>query len=96
MEQNIEFSGFGEIDEASRELLMKKAHDAYEKFTGKLGELHHLKFTLKKVHEREKSEKYEIHGQLEVKGKMFTSEVTDRNLIVCFDAVVSKIDSTSG
>ena len=56
--------------------------------TKKLETLH---ITLKPVHEREKSEKYQVHAKVIDNGKVYVSELTDRNLLVVIDNVLKKI-----
>jgi len=50
-----------------------------------------LHITLKAVHEREKSEKYEVHAKVIDGGKVYASEITDRNLFVAVDSVLKKV-----
>ena len=56
--------------------------------TKKIDNLH---ITLKPVHEREKSEKYEVHARVLSNGKIYASEITDRNLFAAVDSVLQKI-----
>lgn len=88
---NIELSGFRDVDSSSMIVLKKiignHAKRIYE-LTKKIGNLH---VTLKPVHEREKGEKYEVHAKLVDDGKVYASEVTERNLFVAVDSVLKKI-----
>ena len=88
---NIELTGFRDIDSSTMAIL-KKRLDNYSKRIGELTKkLDMIHITLKPVHEREKSEKYELHAKIIDGGKVYTSEVTERNLFVAFDAVLKKI-----
>ena len=90
---NIELSGFRDVDSSSM-IVIKKIVGNYAKriaeLTKKLQTLH---ITLKPVHEREKSEKYEIHAKVVDDGKVYASETTNRNLFVAVDDVLKKIVS---
>ncbi|MBI2650291.1 hypothetical protein HYX04_03180 [Candidatus Woesearchaeota archaeon] len=88
---NIQLTGFRDIDSSSM-VVLKKVIGNYAKriaeLTKKLNALH---ITLKPVHEREKSEKYEVHAKIVDDGKVYASETTDRNLFVAVDNVLKKI-----
>ena len=88
---NIELTGFRAIDSSSM-IVLKKIIGNYAKriaeLTKKLQTLH---ITLKPVHEREKSEKYEVHAKVVDDGKVYASEITERNLFVAVDTVLKKI-----
>ena len=87
----IELTAFRDIDSSSM-VTLKKILDNYSKRIGELTKkLESIHITLKPVHEREKSEKYELHAKIINGGKVYTSEVTDRNLFAAFDAVLKKI-----
>jgi|SRR3989338_1642376 len=88
---NIQLTGFRDIDSSSM-IVLKKIIGNYAKriaeLTKKLETLH---ITLKPVHQREKSEKYEVHAKVVDDGKVYASETTDRNLFVAVDNVLKKI-----
>mgnify|MGYP001609895911 CR=1 FL=1 len=88
---NIQLTGFRDIDSSSM-IVLKKIIGNYAKriaeLTKKLQTLH---ITLKPIHEREKSEKYEIHAKVVDDGKVYASETTDRNLFVAVDDVLKKL-----
>lgn len=88
---NIQLTGFKVIDESSM-IILKKVIGNYAKkiaqLTKKMEKLH---ITLKPVHEREKSEKYEVHAKVVDNGKVYSSEITERNLFVAVDSVLKKI-----
>ncbi len=88
---NIQLSGFRDIDGASMVVLKKiignyarRMSDISEKFES-------LHITMKPVHETEKSEKYDIHAKLIDNGKLFVSEVVERNLFIAIDNALKKI-----
>ena len=88
---NIQLTGFRAIDGSSM-VVLKKIIGNYAKRISELTKrLEVLHVTLKSVHEREKSEKYEVHAKIIDDGKVYASEVTDRNLFVAVDIVLRKI-----
>ncbi len=47
--------------------------------------------TLKIVHQREKSEKYEIHAHIKT-DTTYTADVVERNLMIGLDSVLKKVE----
>jgi ribosome-associated translation inhibitor RaiA len=86
-----ELTGFREIDESSMDVINKLLGSYARKMLEHTKRPGHLHVTLKKVHEREKSEKYEVHAKITDNGKMYVSEFTDRNLLSVFDTVLKKL-----
>ena|SRR3989338_3231570 len=88
---NIQLTGFRDIDISSMIVLKKIIGNHAQRIaelTKKMGALH---ITLKPVHQREKSEKYEVHAKIADDGKVYASEITERNLFVAVDTVLKKI-----
>jgi ribosome-associated translation inhibitor RaiA len=89
--QKVTLSGFGSIDSATMPLVDK----IIARHAERIGELakgsESLHITIKQVHQREKSEKYEIHAKLLDGGKVFVSKVTERNLLTALDKALNKI-----
>ena len=91
--ENIELSGFKDIDGASM-VVLKKIIDNYgRRFSDISDKFESLKVTMKPIHEKEKGEKYEIHAQLMNDGKSVVSEVVERNLFVAIDSALKKIEN---
>ena len=88
---NIELAGFRDLDGATMVVLKKIVGNHTKRIEELADKLELLHLTLKQVHEREKSEKYEIHAKIVDDGKVFASDVTDRNLFVAVDNVLKKI-----
>jgi len=88
---NIELSGFGGIDGGSMIVLKKMVGNYARRMTELAEKFENLKLTMKPVHEKEKSELYEINAILMVNGKPIVSEVTERNLFVAIDSALKKI-----
>ena len=88
---NIQLTGFREIDSSSM-VVLKKIIGNYAKRIAELTQrMDALHITLKPIHEREKSEKYELHAKVVDDGKVTASEAVDRNLFVAIDAVLKKL-----
>ncbi len=88
---NIELTGFKVVDSSSM-IVLKKIIGNYAKRIGELTKkLETLHITLKPIHEREKSEKYEVHAKVVDDGKVYASEFVDRNLFVAVDTSLKKI-----
>lgn len=90
---NIELSGFSELDGGSMIILKKVVGNYAKKFSERCSKFEKLSVNMKTVHEREKSEKYELHAKLLDNGNPSTSEVTDRNLFFALDSVLKKIEN---
>ena len=89
---HIELSGFRELDGASMIILKKIVGSYAKKFSESITDFEKLSVNMKKVHEREKSEKYELHAKLVAGGRQFNSEVTDRNLFFALDKALKKVE----
>lgn len=87
----IQLAGFRKIDSSS----MLVVNNNIEKHARRIAELAvktaYLHITLKPIHEREKSEIYDIHAKITDSGKVYTSHVTDRNLFAAIDKALQKI-----
>ena len=88
---NIQLTGFRDIDSPSMTVLKKIIGNYARRIAELTKKLETLHITLKPVHEREKSEKYEVHAKIIDDGKVYASEITDRNLFVAVDSVLKKI-----
>ena len=88
---SIELSGFRSVDSSSMIVIKKIIGNYAKRITELTKKLEKLHITLKPIHEREKSEKYELHAKIIDGGKVYTSEITDRNLFVAIDGVLKKI-----
>ncbi len=89
---NIELVGFKDIDGATMIVLKKVVGSYARKFSEMCKNFQKLTVTMKKVHEREKSEKYEIHSKVLDNGKVFVSEITDFNMFFALDSSLKKIE----
>ncbi len=89
---NIFLTGFNVVEPGMLVVVKKIVGTYAKKFSENIKGFENLSLHLKLVHERETSEKYELHVKLMADGKPITSEMTDRNLFVILDAVLKKIE----
>ena len=89
---NIHLAGFKEIDSSSMTVAKKMIGNHVHRF-GELSQVEELKITVKKIHEREKSEKYELQARLRTDGRFLKAEAVDRNLFFAIDAVMKRLES---
>ena len=89
---NIELSGFHDMDRGVMIILKKMVGNYARKMSDRIKNFEKLSLHLKKVHEKEKGEIYEIHARmLNDGGKLLTSIQTDRNLFVAADIALKNV-----
>lgn len=88
---NIQLTGFSETDPATLVIVKKMVGNFVKDMTQHNSGFRGLNVTLKGVHEREKSEKYEIHAHLKT-DQVYTASVVERNLLVGLDSVLKKVE----
>lgn len=87
---NIELSGFKEFDGATMIVLKKIIGNYARKMSDSTKDFKKLSLNIKVIHEREKSEKYELHAKCE-SDKVYPANVVDRNLFFAIDNVLKKV-----
>ena len=89
-EIRVELTGFRDEDSSTVEMVNK----IITRHLNRIGELEHksdwIRVTMKKVHEREKSELYEVHCHLHSPGKTYSTVFVGRNLMASVDKVIEK------
>ena len=90
-EQNVILSGFRGVDDSTMSLLNKIILTHAKRIGELAGKLDNIHITLKQVHQREKSEKYEVHAKAVDSGKVFVSKVIERNLLTAVDKALNKV-----
>ncbi len=93
---HIELAGFHDIDGGSQIILKKIVGNYAKRFSDLCAKFEMLKLQMKTVHEREKSEKYEIHGMVLDNGKHYNASAADVNLFFALDSVLKKLESEMG
>ena len=91
---SIALAGFKDIDRSSMAILKKIIGNYAKKFSESCEQFEELSLHMKKVHEREGSNKFELHGKVVDNGKAFTTEVTDHNLFFVIDKALKKIEQS--
>ena len=95
--EKIELSGFKDVDEPAMSDLKRIAASYVKRFGEICEEFEKLFVKMKKVHAQPPhSEKYEVHVSVLDKGKLFTSAVTDKNLLGAADAALQKVEHEIG
>ncbi len=89
--QAVDISGFSDLDDADRALLEKTIATYVGKISKEVRKIDEIKIRLKTIHERKKSEKYEIHAKIIHRGRVNASHVTDRNLLAAVDNALKKL-----
>ncbi len=89
---NIELSGFKDMDGATMIVLKKIVGTYAKKFSEMCKNFQKLAVISKAVHEREKSEKYEIHVRVIDNGTPYNANVTDFNLFFALDSGLKKVE----
>ena len=91
METNVELAGFRSVEESSMAVINKIITNHARRLSELTKKLEKLHITLKPIHEREKSEKYDIHVKMLDNGKVFASHFIDRNLFTAVDTALEKL-----
>ena len=92
---NIELSGFKDLDSGSMVIIKKIVGNYAKRFSQRIPNFERIRVIMKPVHEREHSEKYEIHAHLTVGGNPFIAEDTDRNLFFVLDNVLRRVEESA-
>ena len=93
---NIELAGFNALDSGSLVILKKIIGNYAKRLSKKSDKFEKIKLTMKTMHEREKSEIYEVKGHLFLGGNPIFAEESDRNLFFALDKVLKRIDEQVG
>ena len=87
---NIELLGFREVERINNVVINKIIGNYARKFSEVGKNFEKLHIQLKKVHDNE-NPKMQLNAKVMDNGKVFASEVTDRNLYFALDAVLKNI-----
>ena len=86
---NIELSGFNSLDRSSMFILKKIVGSYVRRISSKTEKLEKVRLTMKPLH----SSGFELNAKLIDNGKVYASEVSDRNLFFAVDKVMDKIEN---
>ena len=88
---SIELAGFRDLDSSTMSIINENIGKHARKLSIHCKKMERLHITLKKIHEREKGEKYDIHAKVLDNGKAYTAQVVDRNIFAAIDASLEKL-----
>ncbi len=86
---NIELSGFSSIDKSSMFIIKKIVGNYVRRFYTKAANLQKVQLTMKPMH----GSGFEINAKVVDNGKVYSSEMSDRNLFFAMDKVMSKVEN---
>ena len=94
--ENILLKGFNDVTVTIREHISELAKTAHGRLSERIGDCS-LELHLKGLHRVDNKaalpkEKYELHARLHVKGKAYTTQEVDYDLIKAVHAVLENID----
>lgn len=92
----VELSGFRDVDEPAMNDLKRIASAYVKRFNEICASFEKLTIRMKKVHAQVHSEKYEVHVSVMDKGRLYTSAVTDKNLLFAVEAALNKVKNEIG
>ena len=85
--ERIQLSNFEELEPGELTILKKMIGNHANKFH----EFKKLHITLKEVHKKEKSQKFQINALLEINNKLYESESTHYNLFFTINEVLDSL-----
>ena len=94
--EGVELSGFRGIDEAAMEDIQRVVRSYLKRYGEICPKFQKLMLKMKKVHAQVHSEKYEIHASVLYKGKMYSSKMTELDLIAAVDTALKKLENELG
>ncbi len=88
----LQLSGFKDLEKDQMIVLKKVVGNYISNFSG-YGDVETLSLHLKKISETEASAIYQIKSNLEFDDKKYNSSSENRNLFVCIDDVMKKLET---
>ncbi len=85
--ERIQLSNFESLEPGELTILKKMIGN----YANKFHDFKKLHITLKDVHKKEKSQKFQVNALLEIKSKMFESESTHYNLFFTINEVLDSL-----
>ncbi len=92
-QEKVELSGFRGIDDSAMAVVNTRISYYLSRYSNLCSGFEKLAVRMKKVHAQEHSEKYEVHVSVFDKGRIFTSTVTDKDLMLALETALSKVES---
>lgn len=89
---DIILTGFKDLDEQTQADVRRIVETHVHTIKGHVGEkFNRVNLTLKGIHKRETSQKYDVNIHLRVDNKDYYAEFIDRNLLTTIDTVFEKV-----
>lgn len=89
----VELSGFKGIDDSAMAVVNTRISHYLSRYSQICPDFEKLAVRMKNVHAQEHSEKYEVHVSVFDRGRIFTSTVTDKDLMLALETALSKVES---
>ena len=92
-QEKVEVSGFKGVDDSVMAVVNRRISYYLSRYSKLCSGFEKLAVKMKKVHVQQRSEKYEVHISVFDKGRIFTSTVTGRDLMLALETALSKVES---
>jgi len=90
---NIVLNGFKGIDGSTMIIVKKMVGNYVRRFAERAERFESLNLHIKPIHLNGNSKKFELKAKLLDNGKVFNSEIVDKNLFIAVDTALKKIES---
>ena len=90
---NIVLTGFRELDGSTMIILKKIIGNYVRKISERAEKFEQLSLTVKPIHQTEGSRKYELYAKLLDNGKVFNSEIADKNIFMAVDSALKNLEN---
>jgi len=90
---NIKLSGLRHFDRSEIIVIKKIVGNYARRFSEICSKLEELNVNMKTIHEKEKSEVFELKAHIIDNGKQFNASATGRNLFFSLDEVLKKLEN---
>ena len=89
---NIELTGFREVDRSMVVVVKKIVGNYVKKMSSVAEKFEKLNIVVKSVHAQGDNMKYALHAKMVDNGKIYNSEIVDKNLFFALDKVLTNIE----
>lgn len=96
LDKRISLTGFHDLDGVSLASIKKTLENHVRKLTDLSTDFQGLRLVLKRVHHTDGSDLFDIKGRVNDKGKVFSAEHIDRNIVMTVNRVLEKLQQEMG
>ena len=89
---NIELTGFRAVDKPTVVVVKKIVGNYVKRISSVADKFEKLSVVLKSVHAQDNNQKYELRAKMMDNGKMYNSDIVDKNLFFALDKVLTKLE----